>query len=383
METTYKIFTRKGDRTVKLEEIPSLVANKEIKPETRIYNNDTKTWIDFKDHKRLHTTLQTLPSQGSEAVGVYKVILDGVRNELSIYRLERLAKKGIVTEETQVYDKITGHWIALKELHRLHEVLFPNTIKPYQQGQNTRVDSEYLHECQNCHHLYSKRAEKCPKCGNTVSATCNICKAEIPKSSSSCSECGDPDPFDKLDTRQVKKTDHYVKSAAQIESHDSINQGIPNETHKGPKGMGGWLTFLVVQMMLIGPVWAGMQTLGAFSLSEEKYPYLTDSDHWAYYKAMTWFAFGISSLISFVGGCELLQFHKWSSVSRAKTILVITGPVAHLVYAYIIPYICLGKAESEPSRVIGQLILALIPPVIWISYLSRSKRVRNTYINHP
>lgn len=377
---TYKVFLQGRDLVLTIEEVDKLNKEKRIKPDTRIYNNETKSWIDFGDYQRLHRILNTDSKKGpliekeriQPGTTTYQVSLEGKYQTLTIYQVDKLLKEGRIKPDTKVYNNETGIWIIFKEYGRLYKSLMLfNSTKTYQpETKQASVDTRYLQECSKCQHLYSKRAEKCPKCGNTVSVTCNICKAEIPKSSTSCPECGDPKPFDEIRPKQVK-------------TYNSIHQDDSSETPQGPKGMGGWLSFLVAQMMVIGPVWAGMQTLGAFSLSEEKYPYLTDSDHWAYYKAMTWVAFGISSLISFVGGCELLQLHKGSSVRKAKIILVITGPVAHLVYAYIIPYLCLGKAESGPSRIIGQLILALIPTVIWISYLSRSKRVRNTYIKTP
>lgn len=151
MEATYKIFTSRGDRTVKIEDIPLLLANMEIRPDTRIFNNETKTWVDFKDYKHLHGILSTLSSIQSGAKDSDR-LLDG----------------------------------------KPYQGVNDNRTKLPQQNQ---ARSEYLQECLNCHHQYSKRADKCPKCGNVVHMECNICKRKIPKNSTSCPECGDPEPF--------------------------------------------------------------------------------------------------------------------------------------------------------------------------------------------
>ena len=55
--------------------------------------------------------------------------------------------------------------------------------------------SSKLMECPSCPALISRRAECCPKCGNSPYAKCQICSNQIAANSTSCPECGDPDPF--------------------------------------------------------------------------------------------------------------------------------------------------------------------------------------------
>ena len=55
--------------------------------------------------------------------------------------------------------------------------------------------SSKLMECPSCPAHISKRAERCPKCGNSPYAKCQICSNQITANSTSCPECGDPDPF--------------------------------------------------------------------------------------------------------------------------------------------------------------------------------------------
>ena len=49
--------------------------------------------------------------------------------------------------------------------------------------------------CPSCRARISKRAPKCPKCGQSPYRSCQICAALIMVSSAACGECGDPDPF--------------------------------------------------------------------------------------------------------------------------------------------------------------------------------------------
>ncbi len=67
----------------------------------------------------------------------------------------------------------------------------PEAAKP----EVSMSSSSKLMECPSCPALISKRAERCPKCGNSPYAKCQICSNQIAVNSTSCPECGDPDPF--------------------------------------------------------------------------------------------------------------------------------------------------------------------------------------------
>jgi len=49
--------------------------------------------------------------------------------------------------------------------------------------------------CPTCRARISRRAPKCPKCGQAAYRACQICAALILVNSGACGECGDPDPF--------------------------------------------------------------------------------------------------------------------------------------------------------------------------------------------
>jgi len=49
--------------------------------------------------------------------------------------------------------------------------------------------------CPSCRARISRRAPKCPKCGQSPYRSCQICASLILVNSAACGECGDPDPF--------------------------------------------------------------------------------------------------------------------------------------------------------------------------------------------
>lgn len=49
--------------------------------------------------------------------------------------------------------------------------------------------------CPSCRARISRRAPKCPKCGQSPYRSCQICTSLILVNSAACGECGDPDPF--------------------------------------------------------------------------------------------------------------------------------------------------------------------------------------------
>jgi hypothetical protein len=50
-------------------------------------------------------------------------------------------------------------------------------------------------KCPACAAQISKRAERCPKCGQVPYDHCLVCANQILVGSAPCAECGDPLPF--------------------------------------------------------------------------------------------------------------------------------------------------------------------------------------------
>jgi uncharacterized membrane protein YqaE (UPF0057 family) len=61
---------------------------------------------------------------------------------------------------------------------------------------------------------------------------------------------------------------------------------------------------------------------------------------------------------------------------------MLTGPLASIVLAIIIPYMVFGNTKGFGADTLGGIIASALAASIWTAYLSKSKRVRNTYSNY-
>ena len=167
------------------------------------------------------------------------------------------------------------------------------------------------------------------------------------------------------------------------EQQHEITEQVTEEklTASEPYGVRGWLALLVIGMMILGPLMGAGRINSDILMVEHQYPHITSLPQWTTYKSTTWWAFLIVVAISFYGGLGLVRGRVWSVVTRAKQILWITGPLALIVMAVIIPLSVFGKTEAVSPEFIGAFIASLISAGIWTAYLSKSKRVRNTYGN--
>jgi hypothetical protein len=162
--------------------------------------------------------------------------------------------------------------------------------------------------------------------------------------------------------------------------NESIANSYSQKKQDPIGGMGGWLLLLVIQMMIIGPFLGTGQIYGDFKEAEHQYPALTMLDEWRSYKQATWCLFLGFAALSIYGGWGLARGNKWIVVKRAKIILWVIGPAA-LVVRELLPIISFGKANAEITQFAGAFIASFIVSAIWTAYLSKSKRVRNTYSN--
>jgi hypothetical protein len=67
--------------------------------------------------------------------------------------------------------------------------------RPQDPRSSARPNEALLMGCPSCQARISKRAQLCPKCGNSPYAVCQICANRILANASPCPECGDPEPF--------------------------------------------------------------------------------------------------------------------------------------------------------------------------------------------
>lgn len=154
------------------------------------------------------------------------------------------------------------------------------------------------------------------------------------------------------------------------------------QTVAGPQGVGGWLLLLVAGMMVLGPLLGAGRISAEFMAAEVQYPTLASMEQWRTYKAGTWWIFLLVAATSFYGGWGLAKETNYSAVMRAKAILWITGPGATLVMGLLLPAMIFGATNALNAQFAVQFIGTVIAAAVWTTYLTRSKRVRNTYGTH-
>ena len=199
---------------------------------------------------------------------------------------------------------------------------------------------------------------------------CPQCSAKVIPEAKFCASCGTALPINVHLTQQ--------ENSAQEKSIDTPNQITPKEK-PAPSGVGGWLLLLVIGMLALGPLMGAGRINANFMVAEHQYPNLASLAEWNAFKSTTWWAFAAVAAISIYGGWGLMSSRDWSVVNRAKVILWLTGPIASVVLAVFIPLVVFGKTEAGDPKFVGAFIASVIAASIWTVYLSKSKRVRNTY----
>ncbi len=144
-----------------------------------------------------------------------------------------------------------------------------------------------------------------------------------------------------------------------------------------PKGIGGWLAFLITILIIISPVHLAWSTYREMpELIEGDPELISDPELALYVKIFIWFVTFILSLVSIITGIILLKMRKPKAVKIAIASLWLVGPIFALpilIYAYMEnPNSIYSSEYSEYSR--GILIA-----ILWTAYLMMSKRVKNTY----
>lgn len=185
-------------------------------------------------------------------------------------------------------------------------------------------------------------------------------------------------PKDSLSFSQgVRKK--YEVLGQDSERASPVPVGRSEVASKRPQGVGGWLIILVLGMMVVGPFLGAAGINGEIFMAENQYPEIVSLEEWGRYKALTWACFIGFVAISFWGGWGLARGKTWGVVERAKTILWVTGPGASIILGVVVPLAAFDGTDGLDGEIFGSLIGSILAATIWTLYLSRSKRVRNTY----
>ena len=141
------------------------------------------------------------------------------------------------------------------------------------------------------------------------------------------------------------------------------------------RGIGGWLLFFVIVLMLVGPALAGISIMAELEAA------VVEEPEWAttldYEDAVmgAWFVWGFTTLLAVIAGLLLIFRRKPSSVWVTISTLWVIGPILNslvLFDSYLV-------GESITAELWVGMLRSLIPAGIWTAYLLLSDRVANTY----
>jgi hypothetical protein len=154
-------------------------------------------------------------------------------------------------------------------------------------------------------------------------------------------------------------------------------------------GVGGWLGFLIVVLMIINPLLGFGSLSNEFHDALELFPQLENNTQLKNYKQVAWLILAALASTSFAAGYRLWKIHCPESVSFAILAIWLVGPLGHVLYMIFIGgYLdIIFTATHFSSNVRGHIIdkmftdtiFSVMAAGIWTAYLMRSVRVKNTY----
>jgi len=216
-----------------------------------------------------------------------------------------------------------------------------------------------------------------------VSIFCTQCGKANEATSKFCFNCGSPTVASSGVAPQVYSPPAPAPQPAADPSFAAAPAAASPETDKITAdvlrltGVGGWLRFLVVVLMVLGPLFA----LGSFGSASGDIKPLVD-DYPAFgdlLNMLGWFT-GLTMLWSVYVGYRLAKgYPNAPSLARWYFLLL---PVVFLGQAFLmltIPGLPESATDAMGNALALEFIKALFTSIVWYLYLIRSKRVRYTY----
>lgn len=142
-------------------------------------------------------------------------------------------------------------------------------------------------------------------------------------------------------------------------------------------GVAGWLSFLIFALIVLGPLLLIGSTASNFANTEVANPALFSLDSWKFFKQAVWLTVFTETGLRIYAGYLLWKVHVYESVKTSIKILWITGPVAAIFLNIILPKIVFDTVPFEEG--FPEIIKATLSSVLWVFYLNKSIRVKNTY----
>ena len=144
-----------------------------------------------------------------------------------------------------------------------------------------------------------------------------------------------------------------------------------------PDTMGGWLAWFCI-LLALSSINAVLDFNASVRSLESKNLSLSTVPSWVAYQHYCWLFIGSASLFCLIALWRLGRVREWSSVMSGMAAAAIIGPLLAIMCGLVIPWVTVGRTDLD-----AELFLTILKPsiwaAIWITYLSKSKRVRARY----
>lgn len=119
-------------------------------------------------------------------------------------------------------------------------------------------------------------------------------------------------------------------------------------------GIGGWLLFLILILMLFAPATGLERLTNEFQDAEKKFPLLAGNTQWVHYKQVSWLIFAVTVAVGFSAGYRLWKIHAAESVRFAILALWVSGPLGNFLYLVATLLIFGSRAQVACPRCLAQ-----------------------------
>ncbi|EQD26735.1 conserved hypothetical protein, membrane [mine drainage metagenome] len=141
------------------------------------------------------------------------------------------------------------------------------------------------------------------------------------------------------------------------------------------KGMGGWLSFFVFALCILGPLLELGGLTSGFKSEEHRLAGTQLAETWHSFERLSWGVFDLTVALRWFAGFFLTKVFRPASVRLAITVLFLVPFISSIGTGVAFYHI---YGEYMPGT-LGGSFKGLVSAAIWATYLNRSKRVRNTY----
>ena len=212
MGLVFRVKIQNNEKYLEVEKIAEMLTSGAINQTTHVFSLNERTWISLGKYQQLIDLI----NEANKKYG--DLMKEPVDNSPHSYPFVKCPKCS------------ESNWSHHSKCEKCGVALISEN--------DTVVAKEktLLVTCESCSHPFSKRAEACPKCGWKRKLECQICVQNIPYDSTSCPECGDPDPFGtslKVYTRPNNSLNNSLKTPQKTPTNqiffDTPKPSTPNK----------------------------------------------------------------------------------------------------------------------------------------------------------